>query len=118
MSWRSRVLTCVLAVAHAQNGLAALIVAARNGHMHCVLLLLNAGADKHAKDHVRVCRRGLSGSLKAIALSALFAKVKYEDANQNKLEKMAIEFQYLILTRFIIIELGFFCFAHDFLLKL
>ncbi len=46
-------------MAHActlQSGLTALIVAARNGHVECARLLLDAGADKEAADNVRrVC---------------------------------------------------------------
>jgi hypothetical protein len=41
----------------AQGGWTALIRAARFGHTDCVRLLLDAGADKEAKDHVRICVR-------------------------------------------------------------
>ena len=37
-----------------QDGSTALICAAESGHADCVQLLLNAGADKNAKDEVRV----------------------------------------------------------------
>ncbi len=39
---------------HAQEGNTALILAAERGHIDCVQLLLDAGADKHAMNHVRV----------------------------------------------------------------
>ena len=37
----------------AQNGFTALMYAAREGHMDCVRLLLEAGADTEAKSSVR-----------------------------------------------------------------
>ena len=40
-------------LAHAQNGYTALILAAVNGRAGCARLLLDAGADKEAKDEVR-----------------------------------------------------------------
>ena len=43
-----------LAPARAQYGYTALIWAARNDHADCTRLLLDAGADKNAKDEVRV----------------------------------------------------------------
>ena len=39
---------------HAQNGKTALIQAALTGKADCVRILLDAGADKEAKDTVRV----------------------------------------------------------------
>ncbi len=39
----------------AQSGYTALIRATENGHVDCVRLLLDAGADKNAKDVVRDC---------------------------------------------------------------
>jgi ankyrin repeat protein len=39
-----------------QGGYTALMWAAGNGHADCVRLLIDAGADKEAKDHVRVGR--------------------------------------------------------------
>ncbi len=39
-----------------QNGYTALIEAAHKGHADCVRLLIDAGADKDAKDEVRVGR--------------------------------------------------------------
>ncbi len=39
-----------------QRGSTALICAALNGRADCVRLLIDAGADKDAKDHVRVGR--------------------------------------------------------------
>ena len=39
---------------HAQDGETALICAASQGHAKCALLLLDAGADKNAKDKVRM----------------------------------------------------------------
>ncbi len=40
---------------HVQGGGTALKTAAIYGHADCVRLLLDAGADKNAKDNVRVC---------------------------------------------------------------
>ena len=37
---------------HAQNGVTALMLAARFGHVDCAQLLLQAGADKNAKTQV------------------------------------------------------------------
>ncbi len=45
---------CTWEVMHTQDGYTALIHAASNGHAACVRLLLDAGADKEAKDNVRV----------------------------------------------------------------
>jgi hypothetical protein len=42
--------------AHAQHGETPLIWAAENGRANCVRLLLDAGADTHAKDNVRSTR--------------------------------------------------------------
>ena len=55
---------CQMALAHclggfdseSQHGTTALIWAAHNGHADCVRLLIDAGADKDAKDQVRVGR--------------------------------------------------------------
>ena len=40
---------------HTQSGWTALMCAAHNGHAECVRLLVAAGADKNATDHVRDC---------------------------------------------------------------
>ncbi len=40
----------------AQGGNTALMYVGRYGHMECAQLLLDAGADKNAKDNVRGCR--------------------------------------------------------------
>ena len=40
-----------------QDGNTALILAAEQGHADCLRLLIDAGADKDAKDRVRVGRR-------------------------------------------------------------
>ncbi len=42
----------------AQNGYTALICAAMNGHVDCARLLLDAGADKNAKNNVRASAVG------------------------------------------------------------
>jgi hypothetical protein len=47
----------------AQNGWTALICAATNGHADCVRLLLDAGADKEAKDSVRASAVFVYGAL-------------------------------------------------------
>jgi hypothetical protein len=44
----------------AQNGWTALIHAVKSGHADCVRLLLETGADKKAKDRVRVIRAAVS----------------------------------------------------------
>jgi ankyrin repeat protein len=38
---------------HAQMGFTALMMAAEDGHIDCVRLLLDAGADKNAEENVR-----------------------------------------------------------------
>jgi ankyrin repeat protein len=43
------------ALTRTQSGCTALIYAAANGHADCARLLLDAGADKNAKDVVRDC---------------------------------------------------------------
>jgi ankyrin repeat protein len=46
----------------AQDGSTVLIWAAANGHTDCVRLLIDAGADKEARNHVRVGRCLLSSA--------------------------------------------------------
>ena len=58
LHWRADAAAEVVTYGHigrrAQSGLTALMYAAMNGHADFARLLLNAGADKNAKDGVRV----------------------------------------------------------------
>ena len=47
-------LFCVFKFVQTQDGLTALILAAKNGEADCVRLLLDCGADKDAKDKVHI----------------------------------------------------------------
>jgi ankyrin repeat protein len=47
----------------AQNGSTALMFAAEKGHVDCVRLLLDAGADKEAKNEVRASAGVVCGAL-------------------------------------------------------
>ena len=47
-------LLCAIPITGSQDGDMALICAARNGRADCLRLLIDAGADKNARDNVRV----------------------------------------------------------------
>ncbi len=61
----------------AQSGLTAVMYAAAHGHLDCARLLLDAGADKNAKDNVRI------GSLRDVFCARMFGKFVCVDAGQN-----------------------------------
>ena len=61
----------------AQRGCTALIHAAANGHADCARLLLDAGADKDAKDYVRVFE-GVGGEHEFLSFRS--SSVSFRDA--------------------------------------
>ena len=67
--------------AAAQYGGTALIGAARFGHADCARLLLDAGADKEAKDNVRA--RAGRGALMCVASVAIFSRHRFFPRDSN-----------------------------------
>ena len=65
-------LSASLAQSHTQDGQTALICAAREGHMNCARLLLDAGADKEAKNNVRASWFAASAAVHVFRTLSMF----------------------------------------------
>ncbi len=70
MSWGRHI---ICTHTHSQDGCTALLRAAESGHADCVRLLLDAGADKNAKNRVRVNTLSFCGDDRIFFLDRNFA---------------------------------------------